>query len=711
MVQARGVRTRLDAGSRFRRLLGLVPVAVLGAACGGGGGGGGGEVGTGAPLQVMQSTPTNNQETTTTLSDPGLGGQVRVQFSDSPRQSSMIDQTNAFNGLTPNVQILDQFFARVEGTPSVDPTQRLFTFTPKGGSLLPNQYTLTISRFVSTPSGERMNHGLKDFSTSFCVGADSYPPVVRNTTPAANQNEVNLFQPIVITFNESIDPATVVLGQTVFVQDGGTNPPTQLVGTLGMDRDNFDIVFTPDPCTGMPPATTVVVRMLGTGAGLNPSFLRDMVGNGLVGGAAPSEVTFQFNTKGGNPLPDPCAVPPPGSPLRNIFRFGFYASTQGRVVAFDTRPFINASGGGVFRPELTQQVTSTGVGPFNYCTNLPASMPYRGNWEAKMASTGQAVVDWRTDPTTNHTYIYMCDETNNRVAIINTGTGKVEGHFNGVGSPRGIALTGVGLGVAVLCVTNYGEGTVTGIDLSPIVPGQPICTAVAALNEDPARRGRAQVGRAPTGAACEWYGNQLLMVTNSGDNSLSVLDPVALRDIQFLPLQPTYQVGESPSDVVITQVVTGPNVWAWVVNKGGAQDPNGSVSLWWNNAGGYIFTQGTGSVVAEQQEGVDNPGRPFQDPLSLNLILPNAATDTMSTIAVSTAGSVIFTTITSNLLEERAVPGNPVAVTWEPFTIRFHIVACAGTGQVAMFDTQNAFSPPVFFPVPGIRDVFSVYDQ
>src|SRR5262245_6849242 len=77
-------------------LLGLLPLAGLLAACGGGGGDGGGE----GNMVVVAVTPTNGQETLTDMSDPELGGVLTVKFSETPDADSMIDDTNAFNGLT-----------------------------------------------------------------------------------------------------------------------------------------------------------------------------------------------------------------------------------------------------------------------------------------------------------------------------------------------------------------------------------------------------------------------------------------------------------------------------------------------------------------------------------------------------------------------------------------------------------------------------------
>ena len=62
--------------------------------------------------------------------------------------------------------------------------------------------------------------------------------------PVPNQKEVAKTSQIIVTFNESLTPATVTTA-TFTVVDGGTNPPTPIAGTLVTSRDDFDIVFTP----------------------------------------------------------------------------------------------------------------------------------------------------------------------------------------------------------------------------------------------------------------------------------------------------------------------------------------------------------------------------------------------------------------------------------------------------------------------------------
>jgi len=667
-------------------------------------------------------TPTNGQETLTDLSDPGLGGKVSARFSTTPRTGSIIDLTNPFNGLTPDVQILDQTFARVPGQPSLDPLTQTFSFAPAGNVLGNAQYTLTLTRFVNTTSGSRLNEGVEDFSSSWTVGADIYPPVIRNTTPAVNQNEVPLLQDVVITFNESLDASTVVLGQTFFIEDGGTNPPTPLLGTLSLKRDGFDVRFRPDPCVGMPSATTVVVRMLAQ-APANGSYFKDRVGNGLVQQGATGQVQFQFNTKSGNVLPDPTYVPHPGSRLAlagGPAGDAVFASSFNHIVALDSAPVLrDLLFNGTFRPELVQQILLANVAPRNWRTGAWGSFSYRADWDVKLGRVGEGIVDWRYEPTLLHTYLYVIDESDESIAIINSGNGKIEGRLKGVGSPRGITMTGPYGSQSLspeIFVSNFGRGTVTGLPMSGIQAGQAICTAVTDLNVNRDKRAIFNVGRAPGGIAAEWYGSpfNIAAVANTADDSITVFDTVTTGNSGTgqATLSLAYQSGgEGPFDVAWSPYVPGAGIWCWIAHGGGAQDEDGSVSLWWNNAGGFIFTQPTGSILATLQDKIKNPGKIFQDVLSLDCYVPNTSGETVTTLQVNVLGSVIFTTIQPAVKGEREVGPNPTKVTFDPRFGRIAFVALAGSGQVAMYDINATVAAPPLLNVPGVRGIFSFWDQ
>jgi hypothetical protein len=676
---------------------------------------------------VVQTTPVNGQETATDLSDPGVGGKWTLRFTETPKTTDLIDPTNPFNGVTSNVQILNQSFARVAGTPSVDAATKAFTFTPAGGTLTPAQYTITITKFVSTPFGKSLNLGLKDYSSSFTVGADTYNPVVRNVTPANNQNDVPLYNPVVITFNESLDPTSVVYGQTVIVQDGGTNPPTQLTGTLVLDRDGFDIVFKPDPCSGMPPATTVVVRMLAAGS---TTFVKDTKGNPLLpdpalGGI--NEVNFQFNTKGIKPLPNPLNVYWPGTPRLGIVTLMAYVSARDKTYAFDTAAVVGEFKDLLRRDVgLTQQVTETNQVPVNIFPGQPPwfyGPAYGGDWEAKVGQAGESLIDWRYDQNTGHSYIYQLDEKNEAVAIINTGNGKVEGHFNGLGTPKGLGMSGIGIGAVtglepVLYISDYGQGTVTGIPLGSIIVGQPICTAVKELNDDLSRRVVLQAGRNPSGVAMEYYGISIGGVVNQADNELQVFDPATLQPINnkngLGELTQRYQVGENPIDCGWSPI-TNVGIFAYVVNQGGPNQPNGSVSLWWSLGGFTAFAPSVGQVVKTAEQGIEVPGHCMPDPNALSVYIPNTGSTDVVRMDLAIVGGLIFATVDLRAGESRVVGDNPTSVTWTCSGIYpafdVSLATLAGQGQVAVWGRTSVVGPPVLYNLPGARNCFSAWNE
>jgi hypothetical protein len=722
MLKFTSVAGTAGRGSRILALfLGLFPMAGLLAACGGGGGSGGGD--DGGQFIVLAVTPTNSQETLEDMSDPELDGKLTIKFSSAPTKESILDPTNSVNGCTPYVQILNQAFARVQGQPSLDRQGRQFTFTPNGGKLDKAQYTVTLSKFVKTGAGSLLNAGLEDFSASWTVGPDSYNPVVRNTTPASNQNDAPLFNPIVITFNESLDSSSVVLGQTVFVQDGGTNPPTQLSGTLGLRRNGFDLVFVPDPCVGLPPSTTVVVRMLGAG---NTTFIRDLVGNPLVGDPANNnELVLQFNTKGVKPLPDPAATPGTWSPLVNpfsLFNCVVYAVTSRATYAFDcTDVILGVFTSATFDPTLVQQVLEGGQATARWDAALQAFVlnppPYRGTWEAKLEQPGEAVIDIRFDGTTGHSYIYQIDEAAESVAIINTGNGKIEGRFKGVGSPKGITRTGGSSQTFALQVTNFGQGTLTRIPLNTIVAGQPICTAVQELNDNPALRDFMSTGRNPSGVAAEIYGAPIAVIVNSGDDTIQVYEPYNLAPLNngIGNIQNPLNVGENSVDVAMTPYNPLSNfVWAYVVSQGGPNDPEGAVSLFWNynSLGIGAFASNTGGIAGIYTDGLKSPGRPLADPFTLEGYIPNTAGNSVHTLNVVLTGASYARTVTIAKSGEREVGPNPTRLSFAGrFGSELAFVSLAGEGQVAAFPLNSTVGPPVLLPMPGVRSLFCSLDN
>jgi hypothetical protein len=687
-------------------------------------------------LIVLSATPTNGQETKNDLSDPELDNRITVKFTTTPARSTMIDDTNAFNGLTPYVQMLDQTFARVKGTPSIDPDTHAFLFEPENSNLVNGQYTLTVSKFVTTPTGNLLNAGVEDFSTSFTVGTDVYPPVVRNTSPASNQSEVTLFNPIVITFNESLDPATCVLGQTVFVQDGGTNPPTQQNGTLLLKRDGFDLVFIPDPCTGLTPGTTIVVRMLGTYDPTNPPaplpstpvYIKDKVGNGLVGDSANNyEVSFQFNTKGAQRL-YPTFFGAMGSPRIGLNNSSVaFVSSNKETIAFEmggvrAEYIVNFA----LNPIYVQQILATsGIPTIFTVGGIPVAWAYvgsmGGDFRIDFEKAGEAVIDWRVDPLTLLTYIYQVDEGKEAV-IIADNSSKVQGKFKGLGTPKGIGISGPGAAGnnPFLYVTNYSQATLTGIPLGLIQPGKNICTAVQELNDDASKRVYMQTGRNPSGVAAEYFGTAFGVVVNQADNEIQMFDLGTLKDFNHLgqgTLQKTYQVGANPIDAGWSPPLNGGAIiFCYVSNLGDINEPNGSVSLWWNNTSlNGLFNSLSGAVAATVTDGLTQPGRPTSDPLRLQCWVPNTGSDDVSRLDIAIIGGFTGSAVSATVGLSKPLGLNPTSVTWTGYPTGNPVELCfatlAGLGQVAVWEKSAAIGPVTYLQAPGCRYTYSHWVQ
>jgi hypothetical protein len=251
---------------------GTVPIAILGAAflalLS--------DAGDAARRRVVAgAVPTNGQEVTPDLSDPEVYGMIRIHARiPAPRIAELEEGTPE----VPLLSLRDQDGEDVPFDWTHDPDEdRLVLQTSL--PLAPAQYGIELSaRFLGRR--ERALGRGRGFSSSFTVGPDLYPPVLLAVRPGEGALDVCRRTPIVLRFNESLDPASVVLAGTVHVEEISVQPPRPIPGTVFLDREGFDLVFRPDPRHGLPAAAMVGVRLLGVG---NPDHVRDAAGNGLVG--------------------------------------------------------------------------------------------------------------------------------------------------------------------------------------------------------------------------------------------------------------------------------------------------------------------------------------------------------------------------------------------------------------------------------------------
>ena len=263
----------------------------------------------------------------------------------------------------------------------------------------------------------------------------------------------------------------------------------------------------------------------------------------------------------------------------------------------------------------------------------------------------------------------------------------------------------------------------TGIPINTIVPGQPICTAVKELEDDLSKRVFMTTGRNPAGVSCEWLGTaQIGAVVNQGDGNVQMFDPGSLATVNSALLgtftQP-FTVGENPLDVAWTPLFTSPAhppwIWAFIVNQGGQDDPQGSVSLWFNHSSLIgLFDSNTGIILTTYKDGVNVPGRPFSDPVASRVWIPNSAGDDIQRLEVNTAGNFIGVAFTMTLGEKRVIGSNPTKMTYtgdSSSNIMTAFASLAGEGQVAVFQVDGTVGNASYYKLPGVQYVFSAWDQ
>lgn len=658
-------------------VVGLCLALLLVPACGGGGGGG--ETGTAnstTGLVVRWITPTNKQEVNPDLSDPELNGMLTVDFSSGLNPNDVLDPTNAYNGLTSDVNILDSAFQRVRGTPQIGgDIGNVLYFWPQGGTLANGQYTITVSRDVRGLNGRQLNSGLFDFRSSFTVGADIYKPKIRNTYPAPNQKDVDKFSDINITFNESLNPATVTLS-TITVMNGSVNPPVAVNGTIKTARDDFEIVFTPDPANPMPPNATIVVTVYGGANGV-----ADALGNTFddPGIRSPNYV-FQFDTVKEPPPPNnppPVIIPPPyGDAL-------IFVATGNSIISVAERPYF----------ANTADLTLWGTG-----NPVPNSTRFIGQPE-------EMIFDPRLDAATLHTWLYVIDRASRSVTIVRTRDSRIVWRWKDLPDPRGLAIAPNGL---TLYVTNYSSDSVSFIDIGSVTPGAAApTTTVKNLTKlrnpsDPSQGGSRsdiQVGRGPIGAA-HAPDAYLVFIANNVENSCSIINP------QTATVITTFPIGTAPQDAAATFNFPGIGRFAFITCLGGGTDNNGSVSLWWSRPNG----------LQADITGFKNPKGCIYD-WGANCWVANSGGNTAARLTLAIAGAGFAATILPTISADITVGKNPSGVTLEPISMymgapsRCVITADRGSSQISFIDASQPSRPIFSLSIPGAQDVCSFIDQ
>ncbi len=658
--------------SRWSFGLALAAALLVSAGCGGGSAGGKNtSEGAPVPLIVQSITPTNGQEVMNDLSD--VGGVVTLKFSERLMKSSVLDPNNAFNGLSSDVNFLDSAFARVRATPSIGGDRNnILTITPAGGVLPNGQYTVTVTRDVKNYAGDRLNRGKFDFRASFTVGPDIYSPVIRNTFPAPNQKDVPKNSKIIITFNESLNPATVTAG-TVSVVNGGTNPPVPINGTLTTTRDDFEIVFTPDAATGFPPNTTIVVTLTGGASGIT-----DVVGNPFEGDpTTPGTYQFQFET-----VKEP---PPPNNPSivnNNPFEAMVMFGTQDSIGTLQEAPYL----------ANTNDLTLWGSG-----NPVPNSLK-------KIGRPGEILFDprLRVIPLPDGTqkivgWIYVIDRDGRSVVVVNSEHSEIVWRWRDLPDPRGLAVTPGG---STLFVTNYANSSVSMLNIGVLSVGYPLPTQAVKDITKIQNRSDLQVGRGPMGAA-HAPDALLLFVGNELDNTCSVINTGTFT------VNTTFSVGTAPQDAAATFFYPGIGRFAFITCLGGGIDDAGSVALWWN----------VPNSLQANITGFKNPKECIFD-LGISCWVANSGGNEASRLDLAIAGGGFAATILPNIGAKVSVGQNPSGITIEAFfpiivgaPTQTVITAVRGSGQLTFINPLQPARPTYSLKIPGVQTVATYMDQ
>ena len=698
-------------------------------------------------LVVTLVTPTTNQEVLGDLRDNGLNGVITVKFSAYVNPRDIIDYQNVVNFLSGKVEFLNSAFSRLPGTPSV--RRNVFTFDPRTTTkpeLDQGQYTLNLKSSIRSTRGSLLNEGVADYTTTFSVGTDIYPPVLRRISPVDGQTGIGLLQKVCVTFNEPLLFAS--LPGNITMLDGSTNPPSAIPGTFTLQRGGFDVCFTPDPCFGYPPLTNITLNIQGqTVPATNIAAVTDVFQNkfkrdpGLQWTQDPAIsslfrspngqydqitglFTMTFQTKGVQPPPSAPPVGnaqmglyfvPPFSPCFAQLWYGPGCNGVGAQEAYTT-----SNGLGVL--DLRSFIARYNQGVTDYkLVNIVPNAPVR------MGRPGGIAYDRRFITLISqfgHTYMYVVDERAKVVNVVRTDNLKVLGRFTGFTDPRDVSIsTDTGNNITTLYVSDFGANQLVAIDLQGIAVsfgGQPgAASPCEAIKDNQSSRRFIPTGAGPTEISADGYLHQAAIVTNSLDNSVTLFDPTSNK------VTKTATVGGNPSGCDWVCWFFGGIKLALVANQGGLNDPNGSISMYVKAPGGGNFLsagQTRDGIEGSLTESVKNPSQVWGN---LDWIDPPPPAGTLTSVlrewwAANTGGTSVIrmafsatglfgASIAPRLVKTYEVGLNPTCVTLDSvFPNQVQFSAVAGLGSVAITDPDRDLDP-VLLKVPGVRKLFNCF--
>ena len=203
----------------------------------------GNDSGFGNPLAGFETGSTfSNPSGPTVLSvspvdgDSGvpLNRSVVLQFSEPLAGSSVTAQTVLVSNGGPSLS----------GTVTLEQNNTAVRWVPSN----PNELAPNIVHTVTVTTGVK-NLALIPlaipFTSTFTTGtmADTTPPTVVLTSPADGAVDVSRSTTIEVTFSEPVDPATVNLGTTVFLENSEVNGP--IPGILTVSPDGLTVTYAP----------------------------------------------------------------------------------------------------------------------------------------------------------------------------------------------------------------------------------------------------------------------------------------------------------------------------------------------------------------------------------------------------------------------------------------------------------------------------------
>jgi hypothetical protein len=511
-------------------------------------------------------------------------------------------------------------------------------------------------------------------------------------------------------------------------------------------------VFTPDPCFGYPPKSSIQLQIQGNNPGATPpntvaNTLTDWFGNKFTKDAGlqwtPDPVTttlfhspngsydtltglftLRFQTKGTKPQP---AALRPGSALQYYAGFGSpcrgsdFSNANSCIAAGNNLYYTTANGLGQIDLRGFINRFNQGITDFTGITITP-------NTPVTMGRPGGVVFDRRqippisitppvAGPTSFHTFIYVVNEKTETVDVVRSDTFQTLGRLAGFQSPRDVAQSlNTSLIAANLFVSNFGSNEVVAVNLDTIkvsFSGQPGAPSPCdTIKDNQSTRKLIPVNAGPTDISSDGPLDSRVMVCESLHNSVSIINVASLKVLK------SYDVGSNPVSCDWVVSAFGTYKFAVVANQGGLNDPDGSASLYVNTPPLQTFypalAQTRDSIEFTLTDGVRNPTHVWGNSdwtqggysSPQEWMLSNTGGTTSLILAQQTTGvfGLSLSVYAANTINMGPNPSSTILDPYYPNAFAFASVL--GTGSLMALDPTRSLDP-VATPVPGIRRLYT----